>query len=57
MGFKLDMSKAYDRVERSFLEAVMRRLGFAEQWIRWIMVCVRSVSYSIIINECPIGDI
>jgi hypothetical protein len=57
MGFKLDMSKAYDRVEWPFLEALMRKLGFVEQWITLIMACVRSVSYSILINGGPVGNI
>lgn len=47
---KLDMSKAYDRIEWHFLEKMMRKLGFNEQWINRIMLCVRSVSYKIKVN-------
>jgi hypothetical protein len=53
MAIKVDMSKAYDRVELSFLEGMMRRLGFAEKWISLVMKCVTTVSYSILVNGVP----
>jgi uncharacterized Zn-binding protein involved in type VI secretion len=53
MAIKVDMSKAYDRVKWSFLEGIMRRLGFAEQWIKLVMQCVTTVTYSILVNGIP----
>jgi hypothetical protein len=57
MPLKLDMSKSYNRVEWAFLEVVMHKLGFNEQWIQILMSCVRTISYSILINGQPYGNI
>jgi hypothetical protein len=56
-GIKLDMSKAYDRVEWAFLEAIMRRMGFSARWIDLIMGCIRTVSYAVLVNGQPVGSI
>jgi hypothetical protein len=51
---KLDMSKAYDRVEWPFLHDMMLNLGFCPDWMNIIMKCVPSVSYRIKVNgELP----
>ena len=46
----LDMSKAYDRVEWTFLQGMMQKLGFHDKWIHLIMKCVTTVSYRINVN-------
>ncbi|KAF7123782.1 hypothetical protein RHSIM_Rhsim12G0128200 [Rhododendron simsii] len=44
------MAKAYDRIEWSYLEAILRKFGFADQWIRWVMACVTTISFATVIN-------
>ena len=55
MALKLDMSKAYDRVEWIFLEKILLRMGFREDWVALIMECITTVSYSILVNGEPKG--
>ncbi|XP_019192477.1 PREDICTED: uncharacterized protein LOC109186787 [Ipomoea nil] len=46
-ALKLDMAKAYDRMEWPFLRSMMLALGFDGRWVDLIMLCVTSVSYTI----------
>ena len=55
MAVKLDVSRAYDRVEWEFLEKIKLRIGFLVQWVNLAMLTVRTASYSIIINGEPCG--
>ena len=47
---KIDMSKAYDRVNWNFLRAVLTVMKFGDNWVRWVMECVSSVSYTLLVN-------
>ncbi|MDD0148658.1 hypothetical protein PSY31_23515, partial [Shigella flexneri] len=52
-SLKLDISKAYDRLEWQYLEAILVKLGFCRTWVDVVLATVKSISYSILINGTP----
>ncbi|XP_059073114.1 uncharacterized protein LOC131873949 [Cryptomeria japonica] len=53
MFIKLDMAKAYDRVNWSLLRKVLLAFGFTLEWASWVISCVTSVSIYVLINGEP----
>jgi hypothetical protein len=54
---KVDFEKAYDSVEWSFLDYMLRMFGFCEKWIDWIQACVFSGNMSVLVNGSPTEEI
>ena len=40
-------------VEWDFLEATLRKFGFDENWCTYVMKCVHSVSFAVLVNGKP----
>ncbi|KAK4263572.1 hypothetical protein QN277_028965 [Acacia crassicarpa] len=56
MALKIDMNKAYDRVEWDFLEAVMLRIGFCQGWVSKIMACITTSAFTLQIDGCRVSE-
>eukprot|EP00253_Pinus_taeda_P028496 PITA_28496 len=50
---QLDLSKAFDKVNWNYLEAVLAAFGFDHQWINWILALIKYSSFSILVNGSP----
>jgi hypothetical protein len=55
MFLKMDMEKAFDKMEWKLILSIMKHLGFHDTWLQWIQTCISSPSFSILLNGSPFG--
>ena len=48
--FKIDLAKAFDKVSWLYLRLRLMHLGFDIAFIRWILSCIATVSFSVLID-------
>ena len=49
-ALKINMTKAYDRVDWKFLKAVLISMNFSQNWVKWILQSVTTVQYTLLVN-------
>jgi hypothetical protein len=54
MAVNINMEKAFDKMEWSFLLAILTKLGFHPTWINRIQLCISTSSFSVLLNGSPI---
>ena len=50
MAIKFNLQKAYDRLSWRFIHAVLLHLGFNQTFTSWIISCISSVSFEVLVN-------
>lgn len=53
MIIKLDVGKAYDTINWHVDIVVLIKMGFPSKWIAWISSCLKTSSFSLLINGQP----
>nr|XP_016504797.1 PREDICTED: uncharacterized protein LOC107822745 [Nicotiana tabacum] len=52
---KLDVEKAFDKVNWSYLLEMLKDMGFGDKLIKWIRSSLTTVKYFILVNMTPVG--
>lgn len=55
MGIKIDLAKAYDKVEWHVLLNILHKLGFDRHFLDLIGNCITAPHFSILLNGSPFG--
>lgn len=50
---KLDLSKAYDKANWTFIRLALMQIGMNPTRVNWLMACIESPSFDILINGSP----
>jgi len=53
MMVKLDLSKAYDRINWQYLKKVLESFGFNNRWINWVYSLITTPNFSILVSGTP----
>jgi len=53
MMIKLDLSKAYDRLNWDYLKSVLAAFGFNNRWMQWVQDMIATPNFSILLNGTP----
>jgi ribonuclease HI len=54
MAIKIDLEKAYDRMEWSFIKVVLEHFKFPTSFVNLVMECISSSSVAILLNGAPL---
>jgi hypothetical protein len=48
---KIDFKKAFDSVQWAFIRELLRMLGFSNHFVHLVMKCVKTTSFSVVVND------
>src|SRR6185295_12595047 len=51
--YKIDIAKAFDSLDWTFLLQLLSHMGFSNRWTNWISVILSTASTKIILNGSP----